>query len=66
MGSLWYIQQTLYKIKDNDDLRGNALEIRNAMNPSDLQEPHPDMLQKMILHANVDGDSDSNSEKTKI
>ncbi len=53
-------------MKDNDDLRGNALEIRNAMNPSDLQEPHPDMLQKMILHANVDGDSDSNSEKTKI
>lgn len=31
-------------MKDNDDLRGNALEIRNAMNPSDLQEPHPDML----------------------
>ena len=53
-------------MKCNDDFRGNLREIRYAMNPRDLREPHPDILQKMIPHINVNDDNDSYSEKTKI
>ena len=33
------------------------------MNPRDLQEPMPGILQKMSPHVNVDAESDSGSEK---
>ena len=48
------------------DQRGfdqNSREIQFAMNPRDLQEPHPGILRKMSPKGNVEGDSDSNSEK---
>ena len=41
----------------------NSREIQFAMNPRDLQEPLPGVLRKMSPKGNVDGDSDSNSEK---
>ena len=63
MGSPGYIQQTSYEMKASNDFRGNDREIRYAMNPRDLQEPRPGILQKMSPHVNVDGDSDSASEK---
>ena len=44
-----------------NDIRGNDREIRYNMNPRDLQEPRPGILQKMSPHRNVEGDSDSNS-----
>ena len=65
MGSPGYIQQTSYEMKSSNDFRNNDREIRYAMNPRDLQEPRPGILQKMSPHVNVDGDSDSNSEKNE-
>ena len=65
MGSPGYIQQTSYEMKNSNDFRGNDREIRYAMNPRDLQEPRPGILQRMSPHVNVDGDSDSNSEKNE-
>ena len=41
----------------------NSREIQFSMNPRDLQEPHPGILRKMSPKGNVEGDSDSNSEK---
>ena len=65
IGSPGYIQQTSYEMKGSNDFRGNDREIRYAMNPRDLQEPRPGILQKMSPHVNVDGDSDSASEKNE-
>ena len=65
MGSPGYMQQTSYEMKASNDFRGNDREIRYAMNPRDLQEPRPGILQKMSPHVNVDGDSDSASEKNE-
>ena len=48
-----------------NDIRGNDREIRYNMNPRDLQEPRPGILQKMSPHRNVEGDSESNSEKNE-
>ena len=63
MGSPGFMQQTSYEMKESNDFRENNREIRYAMNPRDLQEPRPGILQKMSPHANVEGDSDSASEK---
>ena len=63
MGSPNYIQQTSYEMKNNSILDRNNREINYAMNPRDLQEPPPGILQKMSPHVNVDGDSDSASDK---
>ena len=41
----------------------NNREIQFGMNPRDLQEPMPGILKKMSPKINVEGDSDSNSEK---
>ena len=41
----------------------NSREIKFSVNPRDLQEPTPGILQKMSPQGNVDGSSDSNSEK---
>ena len=38
-------------------------EIQYGMNPRDFQEPVPGILKKMSPKGNVEGDSDSNSEK---
>ena len=38
-------------------------EIQYGMNPRDFQEPGPGILRKMSPKGNVEGDSDSNSEK---
>ena len=65
IGSPKYMQQTTYDIKAANDFRGNDREIRYNMNPRDLQEPRPGILQKMSPHVNVDGDSDSASEKNE-
>ena len=63
VGSPGYIQQNSYEMKSSQELGGNSREIRFAMNPRDLQEPMPGVLQKMSPHVNVDGESDSGSEK---
>ena len=65
IGSPGYMQQTSYEMKASNDFRGNDREIRYNMNPRDLQEPRPGILQKMSPHVNVDGDSDSASEKNE-
>jgi len=63
------IQQNSYEMKTSQDFggidRNNSREIRYAMNPRDLQEPMPGILQKMSPHGNVDGESDSGSEKNE-
>ena len=41
----------------------NQREILFPMNPRDYQEPSPGILRKMSPKQNVEGDSDSNSEK---
>jgi len=41
----------------------NNREIQFVMNPRDLQEPLPGVLRKMSPKGNVEGDSDSVSEK---
>ena len=49
-----------------NDPRGidqNNREIQFSMNPRDLQEPLPGVLRKMSPKGNVEGDSDSASEK---
>ena len=65
IGSPGYIQQNSYEIKNSQEISGNnnSREIRFAMNPRDLQEPMPGILQKMSPHVNVDAESDSGSEK---
>ena len=65
IGSPGYIQQNSYEMKASQELGGNnnSREIRFAMNPRDLQEPMPGILQKMSPHVNVDAESDSGSEK---
>ena len=57
--SLGMIQQGI------NDPRGdqNSREIQFGMNPRDLQEPMHGILRKMSPKGNVEGDSDSNSEK---
>ena len=63
------MQQNSYEIKTSQDFgnggfeKSNSREIRYAMNPRDLQEPMPGILQKMSPHGNVDGESDSGSDK---
>ena len=63
IGSPGLMQQNSYEMKNSQDLGGNSREIRFTMNPRDLQEPMPGILQKMSPHVNVDGESDSGSEK---
>ena len=64
IGSPGYMQQTSYEMKGSQEIgNNNSREIRFAMNPRDLQEPMPGVLQKMSPHVNVDGESDSGSEK---
>ena len=63
IGSPGLMQQNSYEMKNSQDLGGNSREIRFTMNPRDLQEPMPGILQKMSPHINVDGESDSGSEK---
>ena len=41
----------------------NNREFQYGMNPRDLQEPFPGVLRKMSPKGNVEGDSDSGSEK---
>ena len=48
-------------MKNSIELGGNSKEIKFAMNPRDLQEPTPGILQKMSPHGNVDGESGSGS-----
>ena len=43
----------------------NSREIQFAMNPRDLQEPRPGVLRKMSPKGNVEGDSESVSEKNE-
>ena len=50
-------------MNDQRGLEQNSREIQFAMNPRDLQEPLPGILKKMSPKGNVEGDSDSNSEK---
>ena len=50
-------------INDQRGIEQNSREIQFSMNPRDLQEPLPGVLRKMSPKGNVDGDSDSNSEK---
>ena len=63
IGSPGYIQQNSYEMKNSQELGGNSREIKFAMNPRDLREPSAGVLQKMSPHVNVDGESDSGSEK---
>ena len=63
IGSPGYIQQNSYEMKNSQELGGNSREIKFAMNPRDLREPSVGVLQKMSPHVNVDGESDSGSEK---
>ena len=62
MGSPGYMQQPSFEMKGSNDFRGNDREIRYNMNPRDLQEPRPGILQKTSPHRNV---NDSNSEKNE-
>ena len=51
---------------ENEGMGGNSLdnrEIQFPINPRDFQEPSPGILQKMSPKGNVEGDSESNSEK---
>ena len=50
-------------MNDQRGIEQNSREIQFAMNPRDLQEPLPGVLRKMSPKGNVEGDSDSNSEK---
>ena len=64
IGSPGYVQQNSYEMKGSQEIgNNNSREIRFTMNPRDLQEPMPGILQKMSPHVNVDGESDSGSEK---
>ena len=63
IGSPGYLPQNSYETRRSQELDGNSREIRFTMNPRDLQEPMPGVLQKMSPHVNVDGESDSGSEK---
>ena len=51
------------EINDQRGMDQNSREIQFAMNPRDLQEPLPGVLRKMSPKGNVEGDSDSASEK---
>ena len=51
------------EINDQRGMEQNSREIQFAMNPRDLQEPIPGVLRKMSPRVNVEGDSDSASEK---
>ena len=62
LGSPGIMQKSSYEMKGSQDL-GNSREIKYNMNPRDLQEPMPGILQKMSPRVNVDGESDSGSEK---
>ena len=62
LGSPGIMQKSSYEMKASQDL-GNSREIKYNMNPRDLQEPMPGILQKMSPRVNVDGESDSGSEK---
>ena len=50
-------------MNDQRGIEQNSREIQFSMNPRDLQEPLPGVLRKMSPKGNVEGDSDSNSEK---
>ncbi len=50
-------------MNDQRGLEQNSREIQFSMNPRDLQEPLPGVLRKMSPKGNVEGDSDTNSEK---
>ena len=63
IGSPGYMQQNSYEMKMSQEFGGNSREIKYNMNPRDLQERPPGILQKMSPHVNVDGESDSGSEK---
>ena len=64
IGSPGYMQQNSYEMKGSQEIgNNNSREIRFTMNPRDLQEPMPGILQKMSPHVNIDGESDSGSEK---
>ena len=63
IGSPGYLPQNSFEMKTSQELDGNSREIKFVMNPRDLQEPKPGVLQKMSPHVNVDGESDSGSEK---
>ena len=52
-------------INDQRSFEQNNREIQYGMNPRDLQEPIPGVLRKMSPKGNVEGDSDSNSEKNE-
>ena len=62
IGSPGILQKSSFEMKGSQEL-GNSREIKYNMNPRDLQEPMPGILQKMSPHVNVDGESDSGSEK---
>ena len=52
-------------MSDQKGLDQNTREIQFLMNPRDLQEPLPGVLRKMSPRGNVDGESDSGSEKNE-
>ena len=51
------------EINNEKGFEQNNREIQFGMNPRDLQEPIPGILRKMSPKGNVEGDSDSMSEK---
>ena len=55
-----YIQQ---EANDQREQELNNREIKYNINPRDFQEPYQDIYKKMSPRGNVEGDSDSNSEK---
>ena len=60
------MQQIGYNQVNENDLNANAIdrrEIQYPMNPRDFQEPSPGILRKMSPKQNVEGDSETNSEK---
>ena len=60
------MQQVGYnQINETDQIPNqmNQRELQFPMNPRDFQEPSPGILRKMSPKQNVEGDSDSNSEK---
>ena len=65
LGSPGYVQNS-YEMKTSQEMGDNSREIKFNMNPRDLRDNVQKTIQKMSPRVNVDGESDSGSEKDNV
>ena len=65
LGSPGYVQNS-YEMKMSQEMGENSREIKFNMNPRDLRDNVQKTIQKMSPRGNVDGESDSGSEKDNV